>query len=109
MKPDEIMRWLLSWSLMCCSIKPPLYPTTTCILLLTALRGECTFGGYLREIKCTITTIRVQVHRLHKLGLLDVKVELRNHRNRKVYRLTPQGLSMVYAWVGKTSKTFKDL
>ncbi len=109
MKPDEILRWLLSWSLMCSAMKPPLYPTTTSVLLLTALRGRCTLSCYMANIHCTMNAIRVQVHRLRRLGLLDARMERRNNRKQKVYWLSPQGMSMVYAWVGKTTKTFQKL
>lgn len=109
MKANVVLRWLLAWSLMCCTRKPPLYPTTTGILLLTAVRGECTFGYYLRKMNCVDGTVRVQVHRLHRVGLLDVNVERIGGRRRKVYSLTSAGRSMVYAWVRQTSEEYRDL
>lgn len=109
MKANTVLRWLLAWSLMCCSRKPPLYPTTTGILMLTAARGECTLGYYLRKINCVVGTVRVQVHRLHRLGLLDVRTERISGRRKKVYSLTPAGRSMVYAWMNQTSEEYRDL
>lgn len=109
MKADEVLRWLLAWAMMCCAQKPPLYPAMTGVLMLTALRKVCTMRLYKKVLRCSDECIRVHVHRLMRLGLLESRRKDNKQNTTKLYTLTPQGMRMVYAWVSMTTHYYGEL
>ena len=89
----------LAWDCVAAGQRPPLQPTTCAIIRLLAVRGCCRFGVLAQVVPCSVETIRQQLSRLVRSGVV-VKAGQRGAAGRviKVYRLSLGGMRMVLQW-----------
>lgn len=109
MRENDIQYVMMAWAAMCCEFSPPLFPTSTGVVLLTAMRGKCRLEDYRSLLCASESTVRSVVCRLCNNGVLKVERRRKKASGYAEYSLAPGGAYMVSQWVRGVCKWIKKL
>lgn len=88
----------LAWDLVACGMRPPMHPTTCAVLRALSLRSM-SFKQLSRLLPCDEATIRQQLARLQRAGLVGRLAErARGARAYVLFFLSPEGRLLARRW-----------